>query len=287
MAIAQGEAELRRVQRLGGSSLVVTIPKHWAKRLNIRPGDEVAVIDEGEVLKIVPASRDNGKGSLVLRVRVNNVILSFGVERIVYCAYALGYAGVSFEWNPRSIKLDPGDIVATLESNPLVHDVVEARQGRVVAAFKLDETAYSLHVRALGALLLSMLAAGGNAESDEKIEALIASILRGRSRSCISSAPLLASIADILFEIMNSEGRDRPEIQPLLGKLSRIAVEVSGGASVGSIKRLSNALKELEELKKEASRGDTRLHGIVEALIIVLKRLAVLAACESLNSSDH
>ncbi len=44
--------EVRRVQRLGSSSLVVTIPKEWASRLGIQAGSKVYLIDEGDSIRI-------------------------------------------------------------------------------------------------------------------------------------------------------------------------------------------------------------------------------------------
>ncbi|MCE4617692.1 MAG: AbrB/MazE/SpoVT family DNA-binding domain-containing protein [Desulfurococcales archaeon] len=48
------EIELRKIQRIGSSSLVVTLPKEWAKRLGLLPGSRVMLIDEGESIRIKP-----------------------------------------------------------------------------------------------------------------------------------------------------------------------------------------------------------------------------------------
>ena len=45
----------RKLQRLGLSSLVVTLPHRWVKAHNLKPGDLVYVIDEGDRLRIFPA----------------------------------------------------------------------------------------------------------------------------------------------------------------------------------------------------------------------------------------
>jgi len=37
--------EVRRVQRLGSSSLVITLPKEWTRRLGIKPGDQILLYD--------------------------------------------------------------------------------------------------------------------------------------------------------------------------------------------------------------------------------------------------
>jgi len=38
---------VRKVQRLGGSSLIITLPKQWAKKLGIKVGDEIQVVEDG------------------------------------------------------------------------------------------------------------------------------------------------------------------------------------------------------------------------------------------------
>ncbi|MEB2836659.1 MAG: AbrB/MazE/SpoVT family DNA-binding domain-containing protein [Desulfurococcales archaeon] len=53
--------EVRRVQRLGASSLVVTIPKEWARRLGLEAGSRVYLIDEGDSVRIVPLSKSSGE----------------------------------------------------------------------------------------------------------------------------------------------------------------------------------------------------------------------------------
>lgn len=50
------EIEVRRIQRVGTSSLVVTIPKEWARRLNLEPGSQVMLIDEGDSIRVKPVS---------------------------------------------------------------------------------------------------------------------------------------------------------------------------------------------------------------------------------------
>ncbi len=52
--------EIRRVQRLGASSIVVTIPKEWARRMGIDVGSKVYLVDEGDSIRILPLEKDSG-----------------------------------------------------------------------------------------------------------------------------------------------------------------------------------------------------------------------------------
>jgi len=53
----------RKLQRLGLSSLVVTLPRRWVEAHGLKPGDLVYVIDEGDRLRIVPAQPSEAKRS--------------------------------------------------------------------------------------------------------------------------------------------------------------------------------------------------------------------------------
>lgn len=53
--------EVRRVQRLGASSLVVTIPKEWARRLGLEVGSRVYLVDEGDSIRLIPAAKGEGE----------------------------------------------------------------------------------------------------------------------------------------------------------------------------------------------------------------------------------
>ena len=59
---------IRKVQKLGTSSLVVTLPKEWAKRVGIEPGDSVYVIEDGSQLRLLPVKKGEPKVYIVCDV---------------------------------------------------------------------------------------------------------------------------------------------------------------------------------------------------------------------------
>ncbi|MCE4601221.1 MAG: AbrB/MazE/SpoVT family DNA-binding domain-containing protein [Desulfurococcales archaeon] len=81
--------EERRVQRLGTSSLIVTLPKKWVKKVNLKPGDKVAIVIEGDEIKILPPSSTpikREKQVIKLRELENKVYL----QQLPTCLYILG-----------------------------------------------------------------------------------------------------------------------------------------------------------------------------------------------------
>ncbi|MCE4611711.1 MAG: AbrB/MazE/SpoVT family DNA-binding domain-containing protein [Desulfurococcales archaeon] len=82
----------RKVQRLGASSLIVTIPKEWARRNGIKVGDVISLVDVGDRLIILPKNylkrtivRFDGKHKRVV-MHIGRVSLCgfiFGQDRII------------------------------------------------------------------------------------------------------------------------------------------------------------------------------------------------------------
>ncbi len=282
MAALQQGSEIRRVQRLGGSSLVVTIPKHWARRMSIGPGDEVAVIDEGDSLKIAPLTPTSRKRR-ILRVKLNPAILRLGPSRIASCAYIAGYAGVSLEWNPRSLRVDPSEVAEGLRGNPLVGDV-EVLPGRVVATFEPEEGGAAIHLKARGAILSGVLEGSREAAPEApRLESLAATVLREKSGEARipTGLAILMPIVDLVLELAQAGGGDSAKT------LADAVAELAGGASVGSIKRLAHAVELAEAAARGARKGSTLRDGLILALALAVRRAALAAVCEVLSSRDH
>ena len=86
----------RKVQRLGASSLIVTIPKEWARKHGIKVGDPIIVYDEGDRLVIAPSSTEPNIG-LSFRLNRSNVTKHMG--RLSACSYIFGFDYIVFENN--------------------------------------------------------------------------------------------------------------------------------------------------------------------------------------------
>jgi hypothetical protein len=97
--------ELRKVQRLGKSSLVVTLPLEWCKRYNLKPGDLIALVNEGVLLKIIPFTHTKMIRSIELNLlNLKDRKLSFLARFIGPCTYTLGYDRVTLHVKPECSK---------------------------------------------------------------------------------------------------------------------------------------------------------------------------------------
>lgn len=82
--------EVRSVQRLGLSSIVVTLPKQWARRLGLEPGKKVMLVDEGSSIRIIPL-KEGEAGKIVLNAEKLPPEI---VENAPICVYLSGLDSV-------------------------------------------------------------------------------------------------------------------------------------------------------------------------------------------------
>ncbi len=99
------EAEIRKLQKLGSGSIVVTLPKHWAQRLGLEPGRNVMLVNEDDAIRILPLEKSE-IGECTLDLKNTNPHLALGVP---ICTYLSGLKRVT-------VKLPPGgeDLVLPL-----------------------------------------------------------------------------------------------------------------------------------------------------------------------------
>ena len=86
--------EKRKVQRLGTSSLVVTLPKNWVRQINLKPGDMVYVVTEGNTLRIIPGELPPGREDSVPEIDLTRPDGGKIASHLVVCMYVLGYNNV-------------------------------------------------------------------------------------------------------------------------------------------------------------------------------------------------
>ena len=136
--------ETRKVQRLGSSSLVVTIPKNWARKNNLKPGDPIYMVDEGGHLRIVPGS--DGKPCIMEEVttKYTKNIKEVGLEKIIKCAYLNGYNFIRIEYAASYQK--PEEIIAIADKLPYVASIQE-EYNTVKITFKEEETDPNKYLR--------------------------------------------------------------------------------------------------------------------------------------------
>jgi len=88
------EVEKRKIQKLGSSSLVVTLPKSWVRRVNLKQGDTVYVVVEGNTLRVIPGALPSGKEEKTPVIDLSKVDGGRIAPHLIVCMYVLGYNDV-------------------------------------------------------------------------------------------------------------------------------------------------------------------------------------------------
>jgi phosphate uptake regulator len=99
--------EARKVYVSGGSTYVISLPKKWVKKTNLKPGDSLVVTEHGDSLLIETSVIE--KESQTKEIKISQITSSEALERILIAFYLVGYDTIK-------IKLDRKDHLAYRES---------------------------------------------------------------------------------------------------------------------------------------------------------------------------
>ncbi len=99
--------EARKVYVSGGSTYVVSLPKKWVNKTNLKPGDSLVVTEHGSSLLIETSVIE--KESRTKEIKISQVTSNEALERILIAFYLVGYDTIK-------IKLDRKDHLAYRES---------------------------------------------------------------------------------------------------------------------------------------------------------------------------
>lgn len=92
--------ETRKVYVSGGSTYVISLPKKWVKKANLKAGDSLVVTEQGGSLLIETSVIE--KRSSVKEIKISQMISSEALERLLIAFYLVGYDTIK-------IKLDRKD----------------------------------------------------------------------------------------------------------------------------------------------------------------------------------
>lgn len=99
--------ETRKVYVSGGSTFVVSLPKKWVKKANLKSGDSLVVTEQDGSLLI--ETRVTEKESTIREIKISQIISSEALERIIIALYLTGYDTIK-------IKLDKKDHIQYREA---------------------------------------------------------------------------------------------------------------------------------------------------------------------------
>jgi len=284
----------RRIQRLGSSSLIITIPKNWASRLGLSPGDNVIIVDEGDSLRVLPSNSGIlNERRMTLRLRIKNLEEESFVETI-RCAYTKGFTYVIIEHDSH-LNLDLDRIRGTLQDLG-VEEVLESEGGIVVKLPEISRDELSLALKRLSSTIQMILEKMENGEGNVErlfasLDILVMDVTRIMSSSDIrhdsqrhlerSLAVLLQLLADYVKELYKTAENTGNRLDgETLSKLRGVVSDILGGIAVGSLKRVTQAKELLDGLRERVNQMDEApTKSMLNTVLILLERIVETSMC--------
>jgi phosphate uptake regulator len=132
--------ELRKVQKVGYSTLAVSIPKRFAKELNLSEGDSVLFREDADgTLRLIPATK--ARKSSKATIRADLIENDETLMRLIVGSYALGYDTVEVSSREPLDKVRTDMVIETVKSLRGL-EVVESDSRHVVAQSFMDPTKF-------------------------------------------------------------------------------------------------------------------------------------------------
>jgi phosphate uptake regulator len=157
--------ETRKVQRLGPSTLAMTLPAEWAKAYDVEKGDEVSIrIGEKGMLTVMPESVQQEESEAVIHASNLN---ADAVERAIVAQYVLGRRVIHVEAGEgESLSSDHINAVYNAETQLMGLGVIEETPERIAIRCSVDPEDFTLDN------LLERLESTGETMRNEAIRAL-------------------------------------------------------------------------------------------------------------------
>lgn len=299
----------RRVQKLGGSSLIVTLPKSWAKKLGLDVGDTVIIVDEGNHLKIFPPDSAMIQIAETIRLRLPQHLVETGLKPLIECLYVKGYKRFIAQL-PQS---EPTEVILKLVEEAKTHPKVRSVNmgfNEIIIAFDGTEVEsplrfvkqYNAKIQELMEIIEQAKVRPVNLEVVDRLvnetidlAKTIGRALRKHGLTICeadsvdpSIAAPLAMIPEMLKTIYSELLKLDETPMDMVRKLKTILLEIFGGISNKSSRRISVAMRQAEELKLEAENMISskpelaKLAGLVISLTLMIRNVGEATICESI-----
>jgi len=160
--------ESRKIQKVGTSTLTISLPRSWATNRNLKKGDQVFLIEEGETLKVIPASsiQDRRKAAEEFIIDADLCDDPGMLERIIVGCYVLGRERFTVKSSSR-LKSEHVEIIRGASRRLMGLGIIEETTNKIVLQCSIEPTKYPIDA------LLKRLFNLGSTMLDEAIEALV------------------------------------------------------------------------------------------------------------------
>lgn len=160
--------ESRKIQKVGTSTLTISLPRSWATGRNLRKGDQVFLIEEGETLKVVPAAsmQDRRRAAEEYLIDADLCDAPGMLEQVIVGCYVLGRERFTVKSSTR-LKSEHIEVTRRASRRLMGLGIIEETSNKIVLQCSIEPTKYPIDA------LLKRLFNLGSTMLDEAIEALL------------------------------------------------------------------------------------------------------------------
>lgn len=275
--------EIRRVQKFGKSTLMVSLPAEWVRAVGLRPGDPVSidVLDDTSI-RVSPLSAAKPGKELPVRITVSRSASESLLGRIVYALYLFGVDRIEVSSEESVMSESVLRALKSAAKTLIGVEITEYSPSRIVFQILIDSSKYSATtiINRMLELVKSMFeytetyVASGAAhllrevqELEVEVDKLNALIVRQlvdlvRHRGLAKQL----EVRDILVTEYRSIAKGIEEVADALSEIAAILLE-RGPALLEKMRREINVLSEcidmavliIDRIIKALSQGDLTL----------------------------
>ncbi len=135
--------EVRRVQKFGRSTLMISLPSTWVKSVGLSPGDTISieVLDDG-TLRLAPLSMIKEKKEKTLKIKVSQGSSETLLVRAIYAGYLLGVDKIIVETT--GVMSAPHlKVIRNTVKNLIGAEIIENTPSKIVIQVLIDASKYS------------------------------------------------------------------------------------------------------------------------------------------------
>jgi phosphate uptake regulator len=276
----------RRVQVTGGSTYIISIPKEWAKLLNINKGSEVVLELSKEGWIRITSAATGRRGQRAIDIELNDGLSEAAFLMQIIAAYLAGYDVIRVRFSP-SLSEVAERVVSQVRSKVLGLELLEESGEQMTLRNVVDLTSMSVEsviddlVRVVGNMIKEVVDVVSGLKGPEVLEGVT------RRDDIVDKLYLyIFKQLNLALQGLMSPGElgmkglaEVIGLYTMVKSLERIADQVVSIAQGLSLS-LGEMNPELRDLFKEVSESVGRVLGLVRSR----NRAAILTSYEELHS---
>ncbi|AFZ69998.1 phosphate uptake regulator [Caldisphaera lagunensis DSM 15908] len=311
----------RKVQRLGASSYVITLPHTWIEANNIKPGDTVYIVDDDNKLSIIPSQKDEEKSKTVYEMDLGKIPIPEIASLAIYCLYVHNLGDTIINMGPMGKKGVESAKQAALSLLGL--DVFELGESRIMIRPVIDDSKIEIKqvIKGLGMIVsditgilrdaLNGLDVTQSLQLSQKdllkyqhlVERhVVDTMLHGKSdvrlHALVLGSGLLGVVGYIMWDAADKANKIKiksEEISSLITNIKDILPQLGSIIAQPSIKRTQELLLQIMAItmdveEKSINSKDSRETMILTKVADALKLLNVILyviTCSAVTSEEY